>query len=998
MADSGARVRAAFRFRGVQGQACADPGPARVPPAVASPQAGCQNRPMPITARPQAIEILLDSRLSRLESLCREADVPFYDDAGVDSHLDRVLLASDYAFESFVQDPQLLGPDLVRLMNDPRHADARVAPFSMPMPDDEFRSELRRFRRRESLRLIWRDVNNIDKVETTLTGSSVLAEVCLEQALRHAERQLSERHGLIRNESGENQRLVVLALGKLGGGELNFSSDVDLVLAYDEAGGSSDGARPLDAEIWYSRLSQHLISLLADRTPDGYVYRVDLRLRPFGNVGRVALSFSAMEQYYQREGRDWERYAWIKARPVAGDRAAGTRLLATLRPFVFRRYFDYTAFAGLREMKELIDAEVARKDLADHIKLGPGGIREIEFIVQLVQLIRGGREPSLRVRGLLPALSACEQLGLISAKRSKRLAEAYRFLRRLENRVQMFADQQTHELPADEGQRQRIALALDYPAWPALVAELDRHRAAVSEEFDAVMAPARRARSSAQAVEWNALWLRCTTNGVDAAAFAEGGFDPVEPVVAALEGLLGSPILRAASARSRERIDRVMPALFAAAAESAAPSACLVRLIGLVHAVARRSAYLALLDEQPVALKRLTAVFAASALLAERVIAHPLLLDELFDERSEGPPPDRDEVEAEILRRLGALHDHDPEREIEMIQEQRLAALFRIGLAFLGKRIDAVQTARALAAVAEAVLNTVLRIAERDLIAAHGRIDERLGDSAGMAVIGYGSLGGIELGFGSDLDLVFVYDGSHAGLESNGAKPLDGARYYARLAQRFVHLLTMLTRSGRLYEIDIRLRPDGGTGLLVTSLEAYAAYQQERAWTWEHQALVRARVVAGDVGLGRRFTEARAEALDARIYGSELRKQIVAMRTRWRKEADRSSERLLDLKQGLGALVDIQFLVQAIVLEHASNFPRLLTVTNSVDLIEMAAGANLLDPVQASTLRDAHSRLLARSLANKLDARPRLSARDEEIGQATHGVLRVARELDLAFD
>ncbi len=958
----------------------------------------CQNRRMPNVPCPPAIEALLDQRVTRLERLCREAGIPFYDDAGVDHHLGQVLLASDYAFESFVQDPQLLGPDLVRLMNDPRHADARTSPFSTKLSDTEFRREIRRFRRRESLRLIWRDVNTIDKIETTLTGASVLGEVCLEIALRHAESELAERHGVIHKETGEIQRLVVLALGKLGGGELNFSSDVDLVLAYDEAGSVSDGARPLEAEVWYSRVSQHLISLLADRTSDGYVYRVDLRLRPFGNVGRVALSFSAMEQYYQREGRDWERYAWIKARPVAGDRAAGTRLLATLRPFVFRRYFDYTAFAGLREMKGLIDAEVARKDLTDNLKLGPGGIREIEFIVQLVQLIRGGREPALRVRGLLSALSVCEQLGLINASRARRLAEAYRFLRRVENRVQMFADQQTHELPGDETQRQRVALALGYVEWKRLISELDQHRAAVSEEFNAVMAPAQRARSSAGAAEWNAMWQGFTDSGVDVDALVNAGFDPVQPVAAALESFLGSPILRAASARSRERIDRVMPALFAAAIDSASPSACLVRLIGLVNAVARRSAYLALLDEQPVALKRLTAVFAASALLAERVIAHPLLLDELLDERSEGPPPDRDEVEAEIQRRLLVVHDQDPEREIDMVQEQRLAAHFRIGLAFLGNRLDAEQTARSLAAVAEAVLSSVLRIAERDLIANHGTIDDRYGDSAGMAVIGYGSLGGIELGFGSDLDLVFVYDGSLAGLESNGAKPLDGARYYARLAQRFVHLLTMLTRSGRLYEIDIRLRPDGGTGLLVTSLEAYSAYQQERAWTWEHQALVRARVVAGDVALGRRFTDARARALDARIYGSELRKKIVDMRTRWRKESDRSNESILDLKQGLGALVDIEFVLQALVLEHASAYPKLLNVTNSIDLIEMAASARLLSAAQASSLRDAHLRLLARSLATKLDARPRITTRSDELDQATRAVLRVARELDLAFD
>jgi glutamate-ammonia-ligase adenylyltransferase len=380
------------------------------------------------------------------------------------------------------------------------------------------------------------------------------------------------------------------------------------------------------------------------------------------------------------------------------------------------------------------------------------------------------------------------------------------------------------------------------------------------------------------------------------------------------------------------------------------------------------------------------------------VIAHPLLLDELFDDRSEGPPPDREEIEAEMRRRLDSLTERDLEREIDLVQEQRLAALFRIGLAFLGRRIDAVQTARALASVAEAVLATVLRIAERDLIAAHGHIDGRLGDGVGMSVIGYGSLGGQELGFGSDLDLVFVYDGSHAALESDGAKPLEGARYYARLAQRFVHLLTTLTRSGRLYDIDIRLRPDGGKGLLVTSLESYVAYQQERAWTWEHQALVRARAVTGDVALGRRFTEARAQSLRARAYGSELRRQIVEMRTRWRNERDRSDERTLDLKQGRGALVDIEFLLQALVLEHASAQPRLLGVTNTVELIDTAMRVGLLDAPQGAALRDAHAELLTRSLANKLDARPRVSPRDEVLVQATRHVLQVARELDLAFD
>ncbi|MEO8012499.1 MAG: bifunctional [glutamate--ammonia ligase]-adenylyl-L-tyrosine phosphorylase/[glutamate--ammonia-ligase] adenylyltransferase [Dokdonella sp.] len=953
---------------------------------------------MPAPVRPTEVVRFLDQRLSRLESVARDAGVAFYDDAGVDSHLEGVLLASDYAFESFQQDPQLLGAELVRLMNDPRHADARATPVMSPLEDAEFRAELRGFRRRESLRLIWRDVSNVDRVETTLLGSSVLAEVCLEAALRHAERQIAVRHGVIRTDEGEVQRLVVLALGKLGGSELNFSSDVDLVLAYAESG-TSDGTRPLDADAWYSKLSQHIISLLADRTPDGFVYRVDLRLRPFGNVGRVALSFSAMEQYYQREGRDWERYAWIKARPVAGDRAAGVRLLDMLRPFVFRRYLDYTAYAGLREMKTLIDAEVARKDRVDHLKLGPGGIREIEFIVQLMQLIRGGREPALRVRGLMPALRACEQLGLIPAARARQLGEAYCFLRRLENRVQMFADQQTHDLPADAFVRERLALSLGYREWPALIGQLDLHRGVVSDEFNTVMAPERRARSTAQNAQWMAVWARFVEEGVDQEPLVAAGFDPVEPVVSALEGLLNSPILRAASVRARERLDRVLPALFASAAGSTAPSACMVRLIGLVHAVARRSAYLALLDEQPAALRRLTAVFAASALLAKRVIAHPLLLDEMFEDRSDGPAPDREAIETEIARRLAGLHDEGLEREIELVQEQRLAAQFRIGLAFLGERINAVQTAHSLAAVAEAVLATVLRIAERDLFATHGRLAGAVGESAGMAVIGYGSLGGNELGFGSDLDLVFVYDGALANSqeESNGAKPLDGVRYYARLAQRFVHLLTTMTRSGRLYEIDIRLRPDGGKGLLVTSLESYVAYQKDRAWTWERQALVRARAVAGDVGLGRRFSEVRVSALHARLDADDLRRQILDMRSRWREERDRSDDKQLDLKQGLGALVDIEFLMQAIVLEHGGRHPHLLESSNTVELIAIAAEAGLFDAADARALRDAHERLLSRSLATKLDARPRVALRDGGLDTACRDVSRIARSVGLDF-
>ncbi|MBZ0223462.1 MAG: bifunctional [glutamate--ammonia ligase]-adenylyl-L-tyrosine phosphorylase/[glutamate--ammonia-ligase] adenylyltransferase [Dokdonella sp.] len=943
-----------------------------------------------LTRWPRPLVAFVTERLSRLEAACRAAAVPFHDDAGVDERLQRVLLASEFAWHSLLRDPMLLGPDGLRLMSDPRHADARAGVFAEVRDGQELRRLLRRFRLRESLRLIWRDVNGDDSVATTLTGASLLADTCIEQALRGAQLQVAQRHGVLRNAAGAEQRLVVIGMGKLGGGELNFSSDIDLILAYEEDG-MSDGARPLDAAAWFARVAQAMVALLADHDADGYVYRVDLRLRPFGNAGRLALSFASMEQYYQREGRDWERYAWIKARVVAGDRIAGARLLESLRPFVYRRYLDYGAFAGLREMKGLIDAEVARKDLAGNLKLGPGGIREIEFIVQLVQLIRGGREPTLRVRGLLPALAACEQRGFLPLERARALREAYLFLRRVENRAQMFADQQTHALPDDEAASLRVAVALGFPDVAALDAELTRQRRTVADEFAALMAVEARDDVQRAQVRW-AQWWRGLTGGaaLDPAPLLAAGFSAPQAAIDELEALLGGVTFRNMSTRSRERLDRVMPALFAAAAAQAEPVACLVRLLRLVQAVARRSVYLALLDEQPAALKRVSAIFAASAFLAERVIAHPLLLDELFDDRVEPAPPSRAAIEDDLTRRLDALAQADAEAEIELIQEVRQSALFRIGLAFLAGHLDAVATAAALTAVAEVVLSAVLRIAERDLIASHGRFAAIAGKGSGLAIIAYGSFGGEELGFGSDLDLVFLYDADLVSGESDGARPLDASRYYARLVQRVVHLLGVLTRAGRLYEVDVRLRPDGSKGMLVLSLAAFAAYQRERAWTWELQALVRARAVAGDVALSRRFAQLRDELLALPRDAAAVRADVIEMRARWRGERDRSDAARFDLKQGSGGLVDIEFLLQGLVLIHAATKAKLRGSGNSARLIARLAECDILAAHEAQSLGAAHAYLLDRAIRCTLDGRARMVTRDadtEAHSAAAHAII-----------
>jgi glutamate-ammonia-ligase adenylyltransferase len=939
-----------------------------------------------------ALRALIDDRYADLAARCRAAGVPLHDDAGVAERIRRTLLASDFAFDVWCRQPQLLAPAGLERLRSGSDASARID--ALKLPDDEAACmvALRRFRHAEALRLVFRDVNALDELPETLSATSVLYEVLLDAALDWSGRALAARYGRSRNHEGALQRLLVIGFGKLGGSELNFSSDIDLVFAYPH-GGQTDGARPLDNSEYFVRLGRQLVRLLNEPTMDGICARVDLRLRPFGNAGRLALSFAAMEQYYQSEGRDWERYAWIKARPVAGDRAAGKQLQELLRPFVYRKYLDYTAFAGLREMKSLIDAEVARKDLADNLKLGPGGIREIEFIVQLTQLIRGGREPSMRVRGLLPALTACEARGHINAARARMLREAYVLLRRVENRVQMLRDAQTHDIPDDALSRERIALSLDYPDWDALNAALAQQRAIVSEEFAAVLMPqgGRAARVPAADL---VLWQRACDESLDAGTLEVSGFVPGVELADALLKLPQAAAVRAMSARSRERLDHLMPQLFEAARATAAPVPSLLRLCRLMQTVARRSSYLALLEEQPAARRRLVRLFADSAFLAECVIAQPLLLDDVLDPRIDQLPFKRADITAEIARVLNTLEEREAEAELDRINEFKASTAFRLGLAFNDGRADAVATARRLAALAESVVGAVLALAERELVAQHGRLP---GEGSGFSVLGYGSLGGEELGFASDLDLVFVYDSRRAQAMSDGVRPIEGSRWYQRLAQRVMNWLTILTRGGRLYEVDTRLRPDGSKGLLVSSLDAFVAYQQSRAWTWEHQALLRARPVAGDAALNVELAEVRRHILAVPRERAAVLAEVGSMRQRWRAERDRSDERQFDLKQGHGGLLDIEFALQGLVLAHAGQQPKLLDVTANAGLIEACRVAGLLDSNQAAIFAVAHADLLQRALACTLDLRSRIAPRDAELTQLCGSVREVTDALGFAF-
>ena len=923
------------------------------------------------------MNLALDDRAQRaLDRL----DVPAGADDSAHLKLQRLAIASDFAIDTLSRQPALLA----RLLTDDG-AEAAPPPLLNHENRPEWPALLRRWRTAESTRLIWRDVQGLDDVEATLRGTTHLAERALGAALTALEVDFSERHGVVRDREGQVQRLVVFALGKLGGGELNFSSDIDIVYGY-EHGGESDGARPLAAEVYFARLGQQLAKLLDEVTAEGFSHRVDLRLRPYGNAGRIAWSFGALEQYFQREGRDWERYAWQKARPVAGDIAAGERFLDLIQPFVYRRYLDFGALEGLREMKALIAAEVARKDLADDIKRGPGGIREIEFLVQALQLIRAGREPALQRRGLLASLQALVAAGQIARDTGAALAESYRFLRRLENRLQMLRDEQVYALPVETDARARLAAGMGFDGWSALQTHLDAVRAQVSAEFDALLAR-RQKQHKPDALQ--SYWKQLPEGG-DAEVLVEAGFENAEALDAQLRDFLRGAATRQSSDIGRARLDRVMPALIAASAAAHQPDAALRRVLTLVQNILRRSSYLALLDEQPQALKRLVDALSRSALLGERLAMYPLLLDELLDSRGSDVIPDAAAMRAACNAAV-AQADGDIDDALRLLNETRQSISFRIALATLDATQSAADSARQLAELADAVLAGVVQIAEDELHAAHGDVP-----GARFAVLGYGSLGGYELGFGSDLDLVFLYDASPEA-ESNGSRPLEAQRWFARLAQKIVGYLQAPTASGRLFEVDVRLRPDGSKAMLVSTLTSFIEYQRERAWTWERQALVRARCVAGDATLCTDFEKARAEILGVPKDEQTLRNDVIQMRQKMRAELDRSSAAVFDLKQGEGGLVDLEFLLQYLVLNYSKLHATLTGPRASDALIPALMDVAVLSQEDADSLLAAHRWLLEVGLRCTLDRRPRRIERSDEITMATQAISQVAQRHGLMF-
>ena len=871
-------------------------------------------------------------------------------------------LARAWALSDFVRQGCLRTPELLRELTEEgalerdRAREDYLRPALALAEDcagDEaaMMSGLRRLRQKEMLRIAWRDLAGQASLEQTLFETSWLAEACLQAAEQWSRVLLVARHGEPRDAEGRPQHLVVLGMGKLGGEELNFSSDIDLVFAYPEPG-RTDGARALDNQQFFTRQGQVLIRLLNERTADGFVFRVDMRLRPFGDSGPLVQHFEAMETYYLEHGREWERYALVKARAVAGDPEAGAALLARLEPFVYRRYLDYHTFHELRALKAKIDREARRRGREDDLKLGPGGIREVEFIVQAFQILRGGREARLRRRRLLEVLPELARLGLLPQAETQRLEAAYRFLRLAENHVQMLR----HDLPPPGPDRLRVALAQGLDDEAALVTELESLRGFVRARFEAVFGEPEAAEAETGPADSDT--VRALLDGeLDEDELrrwlAGRGLAEAGEAVAQLRALGRGRALRLLGQRGRAHLLRLLPLLVEAAAAQERPAETLQRLLGLVEAVAGRSTYLALLADHPQVLALLARLFSASPWLAGMVIRHPLLLDELIDPRRIHHPPDRAAMQATLDRLFEGVDEDDTETVMERLRQFRHGIVFRIAAADLVGALPVMQVSDHLTWVAELVLEKALAVVWRQMARRHGEPGcevEGVRRRAEVGIIGYGKLGGLEMGYGSDLDIVFLHDSSGHRQQTDGPKPLENGVFFARLVQRIVTLLTTVTPSGVLYEVDMRLRPSGSSGLLVSSLEAFARYQREEAWTWEHQALVRARPVAGGQRVAERFGEIRREVLARPRDAAALQQEVRTMRERmWCQHAWRRPGRF-DLKRDPGGITDIEFVVQYAVLAHARRHPALLRWTDNVRLLGELAATGVLSAEDAGRL------------------------------------------------
>jgi glutamate-ammonia-ligase adenylyltransferase len=894
-----------------------------------------------------------------------------------DSHraqLPRIVAASEFVAQALIQDPAALPPGAVTRgglhpggvnpggvnpggdgysggLN--THYEAQVAGAQSAEQALFF---LRQWRRREMVRIAWRDIAATADVAETLQAVSELADATIRAAVASAQRHLLPVFGEPRRSNPAQPPFIVLGMGKLGGRELNFSSDIDLIFLFTEAGDTS-GPRVVDNEEYFNRLGREVIRLLDVRNADGFVFRVDMRLRPFGDSGPLVVSLASLEDYLQQHGRDWERYAWVKARAIVGATAYAPAYEEFVRPFVYRRYLDFGVFESLRNMKALIVREVGRRDLEHHLKLGKGGIREVEFIVQSMQLVRGGSDRRLQNAALLQVLPLLAGSKLISREDIAELTEAYLQLRKAENALQMMRDQQIHALPEDSLDRARLAMIMGYKDWEETHAALNATLAKVAAQFDALLfgTPDAPRRND----DIGVAWLDSDEANIEE-ELANGGFPRSEiPAVAAiLETYRQAANYRRLDEAGHRRLYFILARLLKAAAAQAAAATVVQRVLRVLEAIGSRASYLALLKEQPAALDRLIEVCAISGFLSRQIAEFPLLLDELIDAKAFDELPTRAGFTLELAARTERLSPDDPERQVEALRQFQKVAVFTVALADLTGRLPLMRVSDRLTDIAELIVACCMDLAWQQMTQMYGTPycgeDPAALRPVVVAVAGYGKLGGLELGYASDLDLVFLHDSAGSIQLTDGEKPLDNGIFFLRLGQRIVHLLTMHSAAGRLYEVDMRLRPNGKGGFLMTGIDAFERYQLSEAWTWEHQALLRARAVAGDAMLCAAFEAVRRRTLTEAVRRATLRNDVLEMRLRMRKELSRSGPSEFDIKQDAGGIGDIEFLVQYWVLAGAQAHPELLTYTDNIRQLEGLAAVGVIDAATALWLKETY--------------------------------------------
>ena len=869
-------------------------------------------------------------------------------------------LAHSRYLSNLLQAHPALLPELATSWLQPLDEALLTAALAQDFADDEaLKSALRRLRQRAMAHIALRDLCGLAPLAEVVESMTLLADVTTNFALAHYHRQLAASYGEPLDSQGRPQRLMVIGMGKLGGRALNVSSDVDYIFVYPEDGDTA-GPKSIENYDFFTRLGKRVIQALGDITADGQVFRVDMRLRPNGDSGPLVCSLDSLENYFITQGREWERYAWIKGRTMNTGANLQPEWVEAMqkigRPFVFRKYLDFGAINAMRDLHAQIRREVARKDMADHIKLGPGGIREIEFMAQVFQLIRGGRDPALQIRPTLAVLALLVERQLLPADSERELREAYIFLRRLEHRLQYVDDAQTHMLPVDPAERQKIARSMDFADWPALLEVLNGHRGRVSRHFEAVF-------SDPEAGEHplTGLWQGQLDDDTALEAFGNLGFRRPLDAIARLGELRASSRYQQLPASNRQRLDAVGPRLIEAAGQTPDPDTTLVRGITFLEGIARRGSYLALLQQYPLALKRVADMVCASTWASDYLNRHPLLLDELLDPRLYEIATDwagfRD-----LLRRNLADHAGDTEREMDILREMHHAQVFRL----LAQDLSGLQTIESLS---DHLTELADSIVQETLPLVWTKIKKRHCETPRFAVIGYGKMGGKELGYASDLDLVYLYDDADGDAQEN----------YTRLAQRLNTWLSSQTSAGILFETDLRLRPNGDAGLLAVTVDAFRDYQLKQAWTWEHQALTRARFCAGDAEVGARFEAIRCEILRQPRDLGKLRDEVVAMRQKMYDAHASKSAEMFGLKHDPGGIIDVEFIVQYLVLGHAHRHCELTGNLGNIALLRIAGELGLIDPAQALAAGNAYREYRRLQHARRLSATPKAPVPREQV-------------------